>query len=82
MALSEQTVIDKIDVLEDGTLQIRTATRVLRDGVQIAETYHRETATPGQDVSGKPEKVRAIAAAAWPPAVVQAWQNRPMPPRP
>lgn len=72
MALTEQTVIDKIEVLEDGTLQVRTATRVLRDGARIAETYNREALTPGQSLTGRPANVTAIATAVWTPAVVAA----------
>jgi len=65
MALSEQAVIDKIEVLEHGQLQVRTARRVLRDGVVIAETYHRHVVEPGEDVSKMAPRVRAIAATVW-----------------
>lgn len=76
MALTESTVIDKIEVYEDGSLNVRTATRVFRDGVQIAETYHRELLEPGRTVTGRPQKVTDIAGVVWTPAVVAAHQAK------
>jgi len=82
MALTEQKVIDKIEVVENGTLQVREATRILKDGDQIAQTYHRWSFAPGSDVSEMPANVQAIAAAAWTAEVIAAYQaqleaNRP-----
>ena len=74
MALTEQKVIDKIEVVENGTLQVREATRILKDGDQIAQTYHRWSFAPGSDVSEMPANVQAIATAAWTPAVIAAYQ--------
>lgn len=74
MALTETKLIDKIEVVENGTLQVREATRILKDGEQIAQTYHRWTLTPGQDVSDQPANVQAIAQAAWTPEVIAAYQ--------
>lgn len=74
MALSETTVVDQITVTENGTVLYREATRVLRDGEQIAQTYHRTSLTPGQDLTGQPSNVVAIANAAWTPEVIAAYQ--------
>lgn len=74
MALSEVKVIDKIEIVENGTLQVREATRILKDGEQIAQTYHRWSFAPGSDVSEMPANVQAIAAAAWTEEVVAAYQ--------
>lgn len=76
MALTEEAVIDKIEVYEDGALNVRTATRILRDGVLIAETYHRELLTPGSALTGRPQKVSDIADAVWKPAVIAAYQAK------
>lgn len=65
MALEEIKVIDKIEIIENGTVQVREATRILRDGEQIAQTYHRWSFAPGSDISSMPENVQAIAAVAW-----------------
>lgn len=74
MALSETKVIDQITVTENGTVLYREATRVLRDGEQIAQTYHRTSLTPGQDLAGQPANVAAIATVAWTPEVIAAYQ--------
>ena len=75
MALTETKVIDKIEVVESGTLQLREATRIMRDGVEIAKTFHRTSLTPGQDLTGQPANVQAIAQAAWTPEVIAAYQQ-------
>ena len=74
MALTETKLIDKIEVVENGIVQVREATRIMRDGEQIAQTYHRWSFTPGQDVSDQPANVQAIAQAVWTPEVVAAYQ--------
>ena len=74
MAFTEHISIDKIEVVENGIVQVREATRIMKDGEQIAQTYHRWTLSPGQDVSDQPANVQAIAQAAWTPEVVAAYQ--------
>ena len=46
MALTKETVIDKIEVLELGQVQVRTATRIKEDGVQLSQSYHRHVVDP------------------------------------
>jgi len=74
MALSEEKVIDQITVVENGTVQYREATRIIKDGEQIAQTYHRSSLAPASDLTGVPANVVAIANAAWTPEVVAAYQ--------
>jgi DNA-binding transcriptional LysR family regulator len=74
MALTETKVIDQITVTENGTVLYREATRILKDGDQIAQTYHRTSLTPGQDLTGQPANVVAICNAAWTDAVVAAYK--------
>jgi hypothetical protein len=76
MALSEVKVIDKIEVVENGTVQVREATRILKDGEEIAKTYHRTSFAPASDVSAQPANVQAICAAAWTPEVIAAYQSQ------
>jgi hypothetical protein len=76
MALTETKVIDKIEVVEYGVVQVREATRILKDGGQIAQTYHRWTLSPGQDVSDQADNVKAICQAAWTPEVILAYQKQ------
>jgi hypothetical protein len=74
MALTETKVIDQITVVENGTVQIRETTRILKDGDEIAKTYHRSSLTPAQDLTGQPDNVVAICNAAWTDAVVAAYE--------
>ncbi len=74
MAITKSTVVDQITVTESGIVFYREATTVVEDGNQIAKTYHRTSLTPGQDLSGQPANVVAIATAAWTPEVIAAYQ--------
>lgn len=74
MALTETKVIDQITVTENGTVLYREATRILKDGEQIAQTYHRTSLTPAQDLTGQPANVVAICNAAWTDEVIAAYQ--------
>lgn len=74
MALSKETVVDQITVTENGIVLYREATRIMEDGSQISQTYHRTSLTPGQDIADQPEKVQAICAAAWTAEVIVAYQ--------
>jgi hypothetical protein len=74
MALEKQTVVDRIEVVEVGVVQVRTATRIVEDGNVISTSYHRHTIAPGQDYSGECDKVKAICAATHTAEVVAAYQ--------
>ena len=75
MALTKETVTDKIEVLENGTLQVRTATRVLEDGEVLSSSFHRHVLAPGADITNEDAKVVAIANATWTPEVVTAYND-------
>ncbi len=74
MALTKETVVDKIEVLEMGQVQVRTATRVLEDGVALSSSFHRHVLAPGDDLTEQDAKVSAIATATWTPEVVTAYE--------
>ena len=74
MSLTETKVIDQITVTENGTVLYREATRILKDGEQIAQTFHRTSLTPGQDLTGQPANVAAIATTAWTSEVIAAYE--------
>lgn len=74
MALTKQTVVDQITVTENGIVLYREATRIMEDGTQLSQTFHRTSLTPGQDLTGQPANVQAIAAAAWTPEVIAAYE--------
>ena len=65
MALTKEVVIDKIEVLESGAVQIREATRVLEDDVVLSTSYHRHVLEKNADLTNEDPKVAAIATAAW-----------------
>lgn len=76
MAITKETLVDQITVVENGTVHYREATRIMEDGVKLTETFHRETLTPGDDLAGRPANVVAICNTVWTPAVVAAYQAR------
>ena len=71
---TETKVIDQITVTENGIVLYREATRILKDGEQIAQTYHRSSLVPAQDLTNIPANVVAICNVAWTPAVIAAYQ--------
>ena len=84
MALTKETVIDKIEVMEMSEVQVRTATRVMEDGVQLSSSFHRHVVAPSvktgdtwgdTDISGEDARVQAIATATWTSAVKTAYQE-------
>jgi hypothetical protein len=74
MALTKEQAIDKIEIMENGILQVRQVTRILEDGNQLSSSYHRWSFIPGSDVSDQPGNVQAIAAAVWTEEVIAAYQ--------
>ena len=74
MSLSETKATDKIEVLENGSVQVREANRVLRDGEVIAQNFHRFVVAPGEATQDMDAKVTAICAAVHTPEVIAAYQ--------
>ena len=83
MALTKETVVDKIEVLEKGQVQVRTATRVLEDGVELSSSFQRHVLAPSTktgdtwndtDLSNEDAKVKAICEATWTEAVKDAYR--------
>ena len=74
MALTKETVVDQITVTENGTVLYREATRILEDGVQLSQTYHRTSLAPEADLTGVPANVVAICNVAWTPEVIDAYK--------
>ena len=84
MALTKETVVDKIEVLEMGNVQVRKATRVLEDGKVLSSSFHRHVLEPSTkdsgswadtDISGQDARVQAIANATWTAEVKTAFQE-------
>ena len=75
MALTETNENDKIEVVNRWNVQVRNATVIKKDGVELTRTFHRKVLTPGTldtsdnlvetDISGEDADVQAICNAAW-----------------
>ncbi len=74
MALEKIAVVDKIEVIENGSVQVRTRTSIMEDGKMISGTFHRHVVAPGDDYSNEDPRVQAICAATHTPEVVAAYQ--------
>ena len=84
MALTKEIIVDKIEVLEMGQVQVRTATRIKEDGVQLSQSYSRHILVPSRkidgvwtdtDIPGEDAEVQAQANAKWTAAVKTAYQE-------
>jgi len=64
MALTEETVQDKIEIVGDFKhVQVRTATVIKRDGEEISRSFHRHVVAPGDDITSESAEVQAICNA-------------------
>ena len=74
MALTEETVQDKIEIVGDFKhVQVRTATIIKRDGVEISRSFSRHVVAPTDDISGESAEVQAICNAVHTQAVKDAY---------
>jgi hypothetical protein len=74
MALEKITLVDNIEVLENGCVQVRTASRVVEDGLILSQTFHRHVVAPGADYAGEDFRVQAICAATHTTEVIEAYK--------
>ena len=76
MALTKRTEEDKIEIVgQYKQIQVRTATVIEEDGVELSRSFHRHVVSPGDDVSNESAEVQAIAAVVHTPEVVAAYQQ-------
>jgi phage host-nuclease inhibitor protein Gam len=74
MALTEEQVQDKIEIVGDYKhVQVRNATVIKRDGVEISRTFHRHTVAPDADITGESAEVQAICTAVHTDAIKEAY---------
>jgi len=74
VSLEKQIVVDKIEVIENGSVQVRTATRITEDGKEISSTFHRHVVAPGDDYSSEDARVKAICSVIHTVAVIDAYK--------
>ena len=86
MAITKETVVDKIEILEMGQVQVRTATKIVEDGTELSRSFHRHVLQPSTknieteawedtDISSEDARVQAIANATWTDEVKTAYQE-------
>ena len=66
--------VDLIEVVQNGSVQVRTNTAILEDGVQISNAFHRHVVAPGDDYSEESDRVKAICAVIHTYKVITAYQ--------
>lgn len=71
--------VDLIEVVENGTIQVRTKTAIMEDGNQISASFHRHVVMPGADYGTEDAKVKAICAAVHTAKVIAAYQAAQIP---
>jgi hypothetical protein len=74
MSLEKIIKVDLVEVLENGAIQVRTATKIMEDGNEINKSFHRHVVVPGANYSAEDAKVQAIASAVHTPEVIAAYQ--------
>jgi hypothetical protein len=72
--LEKVIVVDRIEVIESGVVQVRTKIAIKEDGVEISSKFHRHVVAPGDDYSAEDARVQAICAATHTAGVVSAYQ--------
>jgi hypothetical protein len=66
--------VDLIEVIENGSIQVRTKTAIKEDGIEISSKFHRHVVAPGDDYAGENARVQAIAASIHTADVIAAYK--------
>jgi hypothetical protein len=72
--LEKIEIVDRIEAVENGTVQVRTRTSIMEDGKQISGTFHRHIVAPGDDYSGEDTRVQGVCKALHTASVVAAYK--------
>lgn len=73
MALTEKTIIDKIEVLENNSIQVRIANVIEKDGLEITRTFHRHVVNPGDDITKEDQRIQSVANAIWTEEIIATY---------
>jgi len=74
MSLEKSVVVDQIEVVDTGLVQVRTKTAIMEDGKQISGNFHRHVVAPGDDYGNEDARVQAICAATHTADVIAAYR--------
>jgi len=72
--LEKVNVVDLIEIVENGCVQVRTKTAIMENGKEISSSFHRHVVAPGNDYSQEDARVKAICAATHTRSVVDAYK--------
>ena len=72
--LEKIKVVDLIEALENGCVQVRTKTAFKEDGVEIGSRFHRHVVSPGDDYSNEDTRVQGVCAALHTAEVIAAYK--------
>jgi hypothetical protein len=74
MTITTNVVIDSINITLTGIIEVRQNTQILKNGVQIADSYERWTLVPGQDITNETSQVKSICNLVWTSEIIAAYQ--------
>lgn len=75
MAIIEKKIVDKIEVLENNLIQVRTASVIEKDGIELTRTFERKLLVPTDNIDNEDAKVQAIANSIWTPEVIKEYKD-------
>jgi len=77
MELTERKEIDKIEVVgQYKSVQVRCASIIERDGVEVARSFHRHVLHPGDNLQNEDVVVQAVCNAVWTEEVIDSWNKK------
>jgi hypothetical protein len=74
MSFEKIEIVDRIEVVENGSVQVRTKTAIMENGKQISGNFHRHVVAPGDDFSKEDARVQAVCAAMHTADVIEAYK--------
>lgn len=76
MTFEKVEIVDRIEIAEDGSIQVRTKITIKENGVEIGNKFHRYVVAPGADVSNETARVQAVCNAVHSPELIAAYLAR------
>jgi hypothetical protein len=73
MSLTKVNIVDRIEIIENGCVQVRTKTAILENDEQISSSFHRHVVSPGDDYSQEDARVQAICTVIHTESVIAAF---------
>jgi hypothetical protein len=73
MSLEKVQIVDRIEVVKSGAVQVRAKISIMEDGIEISSNFHRHVVAPGDDYTGEDARVQAICAATHTAEVIAAY---------